>query len=288
MYTRELLLVAGILLLVLLSQREHLTFTGPIKDIRNTVDQAEQDRIFAMAPQSLQSRATAANAALGAPGPDRSKTILAGIIKDFQTEVYVPATAPITDAVVDTFVAAKRTYYRSTPTAFAAAFYDDAYSNGDARRLLRTYFNLEAPVLSADRLPTTSGTTASIPQVLEQMRDMLLEYKMSGDTRYKSAYDGLKSWMDRYVAELNLQLTREADTVTTEVSSYQTANADLTKTQSDFRTAVKEGPEVENAYLTIKQQMNQGGPSTESSSSTYIKGGIAVGLIVGAIVLTFV
>lgn len=283
MYTQGLLL-AGILLLVLVGRREHLTFTDTIKDIRNTVDQAEQDRIFAMAPQSLQSRATATAASLGAPGPDRTKTLVAGIIKDFQTDVYAPATAPITDLVVDTFVANKRTYYQSTPNAFAASFYLDAYSNGDARRLLRSYFGLQTPLISTDRLPSSSGATASVPQVLEQMRDSLLEYKLSGDTRYKTAYEGLKGWMDRYVSELNLQLTREADAITSDVSRYQTANTDITKTQSDFRAAVKEGPEVENTYLTIKRQADQ--VAVPDTSNTYVKGGIAMGLLLGAVALS--
>jgi hypothetical protein len=276
MYTQGLLL-AGILLLVLFGQREHLTFTETIKDIRNTVDQAEQDRIFAMAPQSLQSRATATS-------PDRTKTLIAGIIKDFQTEVYAPATAPITDLAVDTFVESKRVYYRSNPNAYAAAFYEEAYSNGDARRLLRSYFGLQTPLISADRLPTSPESPASVPQVLEQMRDMLLEYKVSGDARYKTAYDNLKGWMDRYVSTLNLQLVREADGITTEVSTYASANTDLTKTQADFRTAVKEGPEVENIYTTIKRQMDQ--TPLPDSSGTYVKAGIAGGLILGAIALS--
>lgn len=283
MYTQGLLL-AGILLLILVGQREHLTFTATIKDIRTTVDQAEQDRIFAMAPQSLQSRATATNAALGVPGPDRTKTLIAGIIKDFQMEVYAPATAPITDLVVDNFVEAKRAYYRANPSAFAASFYEEAYANGDARRLLRSYFGLQTPLISTDRLPSSSSSTVSVPSILEQMRDMLLEYKVTGDARYKTAYDNLKGWMDRYVATLTVQLAREADAVTADVATYQNANTEIQKTQTDFRTAVKEGPEVENIYTTIKRQMDEA-PMIDSSG-TYVKAGIAGGLILGAIALS--
>jgi GrpB-like predicted nucleotidyltransferase (UPF0157 family) len=118
------------------------------------------------------------------------------------------------------------------------------------------------------------------------MRDSLLEYKVSGDVRYKAAYDSLKGWMDRYVSTLNTQLTREADSITSEVSAYRTANTDLQKTQTDFRTAVREGPEVENIYTTIKRQMDQQGVVSADSTSTYIKGGIAAGLVLGAILLS--
>lgn len=287
MYSRNLLLAAGIVLVALLfGRREHLAFTQTIKDVRDTVDPAEADRIFQMAPTSLQQAATAANAAGGYP-VDRSKTILAQIVRDFQTEVYVPATAPITEDVVNNFVSVKRARYQATPTAANAAFYMTAYSNGDAKRLLMTYLNLTPagtiPPLSS--VPTSS-TSASIPALLEQMRDNLLEYKMTGRSEYKSVYDGTKAWLDRYIANLSESLNRESDSITTDVNAYRSSDSELAKAQTDFQTVKTQGPQLDDAYTTIKTQMDQiPGPDT---SSVYVKGGIAVGLIVGAIVLSLV
>lgn len=274
------LLVAGILLLVLLGQREHLTFTATIKDVRTTVSPADQDRIFAMAPTSLQRRAQTAD-------PSGPKLLVAQIVRDFQREVYVPATAPITDTVVDSFIGGKRTFYRASPTAAQAAFFLEAYSSGDAKRLLLSYFNVRAPTtvppLSSAPSPSAGG---SVPRVLDQMRDSLLEYKMTGDSRYKTVYDGLKSWMDRYVATLTAQLTRDATAITTEVNTYRTANTDLTRAQSEFRKVQRDGPAAETAYLTLKKQMDQ--VPEPDQTSFYVKVGIAVGLVLGAIVLSLV
>ena len=270
---------------MLLGRREHLAFTDTVKDIRTTVDTAEQDRIFALAPASLQSAARAASTAAGYP-TDRSKTIVAQIVRDFQTGVYVSATSPITEAMIDSFVATKRSYYQTTPSAANAAFYTTAYSNGDAKRLLMSYLNIRAagtiPPLSS--VPTSSTSTVSIPRLLEQMRDNLLEYKMTGKSQYKASYDGIKSWLDRYIANVTLQLTREADSITQDVSTYQSANPQMAKLQSDFKRVVTEGPKAEDTYQTIRRQMGQAPPP--DTTNLYVKGGIAIGLVLGAVVLS--
>jgi hypothetical protein len=285
MYTRELLLAAGLLLLVFLGRREHLSFTESIKDVRTTADEAEQARIYGLAPASLQRAAVAANAASGSP-VDRSKMMVVQIVRDFQTEVYVPATAPITETVVDNFVSTKRAYYQANPTAYSAAFFTTAYTNGDAKRLLMSYLSLipagTIPPLSS--VPTSS-TSADVNSLLEQMRDTLLEYKMTGRSEHKQVYEGTKAWLDKYISNLNTALTREADSITADVDSYRSANTEMAKVQTDFQTVKTQGPTLENQYLTIKKQMdNVPGPDT---TNLYVKGGIAAGLALGIVALSF-
>jgi hypothetical protein len=289
MYTPGLLLL-GVLVLIALSQREHLTISAPMVDIRNTVRPAEQDRIFAMAPTSLQTRATATNAAMGNP-TDRSKSFVAGIIRDFQTEIYVPATAPITEAVVTAWVATKKTAYTTEPASPLTTFYLDAYSNGDAKRLIMSYVGLTAAATTPPVNPPPASSTAtsptSIPQALQYLQDNLLEYKMTGNETYKTAYDGTKRWIDSYIASLNTQLARDADGISTQITSYETATPDLAKSQADFQAVKANGPTVEDTYLTIKKQMDQS-TAAPTDSGTYVKGAIAAGLGLGALALVFV
>jgi hypothetical protein len=288
MYTPGLLLL-GVLVLVALSRREHLTISAPMVDIRTTATQAEQDRIFAMAPTSLQTRATATNAAMGNP-VDRSKSFVAGIIRDFQTEIYVPATAPITEAVVTTWVATKKTAYTTEPASPLTTFYLDAYSNGDAKRLVMAYVGLTpaatTPPINPPPAPSTA-TPTSIPQALQYLRDNLLEYKMTGNDTYKTAYDGTKRWIDNYIATLNTQVARDADGISSQITSYETATPELAKSQADFQAVKAEGPKLENTYLTIKKQMDQA-TAQPTDSGTYVKGGIAAALGLGALALAFV
>jgi hypothetical protein len=283
MYTRELLLVAGILLLVFLGRREHLAFTDTVKDVRQTIDQAEQDRIFAMAPESLRQKAIALNAAEG-HSTDRSKTFVAWFIRDFQSKVYVSATAPITETLVDNYVSQQREA-RMFPSPLTT-FIKEALSNGDAKRLLMSYLNLTPagtiPPLSS--VPESSSTT-DINTLLTRMRDNLLEYKMTGKSEYKQVYEGTKAWMDNYIANLNTYLAKESDSISSEVTSYRNANAEMAQIQSDFQDVSKKGPELENSYLTIKQQMDE--VPRPDSTSLYVKGGIAAGLALGIVALSF-
>jgi hypothetical protein len=288
MYTRELLLAVGLLLLLTFGRREHLAFTETIKDVRNTVSPEEQTRIFALAPASLQQKAIALNTAQQNP-IDRSKTHVSAIISDFQGTVYVPATDPITETVVDNYVARVRGFFQEIPLDpgnLMTPFYLEAFSNGDAKQLVMAYLGIApaAARLPIASLPTSSTTAASIPNLLEQMRANLLEYKMTGRSEYKSVYDGTKSWLDQYISSQTMQLNREADQITSDVTTYQTANADMTQTQTDFQRVKTEGPKLEDSYLTIKKQMDQV-PGADSTG-LYIKGGIAVGLILGAVGLT--
>jgi hypothetical protein len=289
MYTPGLLLI-GVLVLVALGQREHLTISAPMVDIRATQNAAETDRIYGLAPESLKSLATNSNAPNPNPaGGDKAKNLIVAIIQDFQGSVYVPATAPITEAVVDSYVARILQVFNTRPDTPTNSFYKTAFSNGDAKRLVMAYMGLtaDASLPPVNPLPTSSTTAISIPSLLASMRDNLLEYKMTGNPRYKSAYDGTKTWMDRYIASLNTKLARESDAITEEVTRYRTANADMTKTQSDFQRVKTEGPKAENTYLTIKQQMDQI-PVFDGSTNAYIKVGIAGGLAIVAGVLSFV
>lgn len=284
MYTRELLLAVGLLLLVFLGRREHLAFTASIKDIRNMQNQEEIARIFEMAPASLQQSATAANTV--APIPGGAKAWVAGLVQVFQQRIYVPATEPITETVIDNFVRSYRTELQAIPLQPGEPdVYVQALSNGDAKRLLMSYFGITAAgsIPAIANLPTSS-TTADINTVLGQMRDTLLEYKMTGKSEYKTAYDGTKAWLDQYIASLTTQLTRESDAITTDVDSYRSANTDMLQTQADFQKVKTQGPALENQYLTIKKQMdNVPAPDT---TSLYVKGGIAAGLALGILALS--
>lgn len=282
-----LLLVAGVVLLALFGRREHLSFTATIKDLRDGGDAAEQDRIFQMAPTSLQQRAVALNAQAQNP-TDKTKSYVVDIARDFQMRVYVPATAPITEEVVNNYIAQVRQEIQASPSNARNAFYLEAYSNGDAKSLVMAYAGLARAAGTIPPLSSvpTSSTSASVPQLLEQMRDNLLEYKMTGRSEYKSVYEGTKAWLDRYVSNLSQSLNRESDTITTDVNAYRSANSELTNTQSQFQTIKAEGPTLEDRYTTIKTQMDQSS-AMDTRTGSYVKAGIAGGLILGAAALTF-
>jgi hypothetical protein len=192
--------------------------------------------------------------------------------------------------VVTTWVATKKTAYTTEPASPLTTFYLDAYSNGDAKRLVMAYVGVTpaatTPPVNSPPVPSTAPPT-SIPQALQYLQDNLLEYKMTGNDMYKTAYDGTKRWIDNYIATLNTQVARDADGISSQITSYETATPELAKSQADFQAVKAEGPKLENTYLTIKKQMDQA-TGAPTDSGTYVKGAIAAGLGLGALVLAFV
>jgi hypothetical protein len=291
MYTPGLLLL-GVLVLVALSRREHLTFTSTLKDIRGMSDQAEIDRVYALAPASLKSLATNSPAPNPLTTGEKAKNLVALLVSEFQRGLYIPATTPITEAALDAWIATTLQAAATRDETPVLSFMKTALSNGDAKRLYMAYLGLTSSTTTPPiNPPPASSTTTptSIPQALQYLQDNLLEYKMTGNDTYKTAYDGTKRWIDSYIASLNTQLARDADGISSQITSYESATPDLAKSQADFQAVKANGPKVEDTYLTIKKQMDHHtGAGAPSDSGSYVKGAIAAGLGLGALALVFV
>jgi hypothetical protein len=249
------------------------------RNLRTGADATEAARIFQMAPASMQAAATTLAATL----PTTTKEqIVAGLVVDFQTFVAYGVTSTfVSEADVTSFVQA-RTRELSGAQSGIAAFKLTQFQSGNVKTLLLTYFGIAPSTMQSPGL-----SQANLVNALNIFRDNLLEYKLTGSSSYKRASDGAKAWLDRYLQNLNLQVNTTADSLTTQVNSYTSANPELIKAQTDFQTLKTEGPKVEDTYQTIRRQMNQT-TAPPDMTGLYVKAGIAGGLVLGAIALTFV
>lgn len=245
------------------------------KNIRAGADATEAARIFGMAPDSMKSAATTLAPLLQGMTKEQ---IVAGLVVDFQNFVAYGLTSTyVTEADVDSFVQA-RTRELAGATSGIAAFKLTHFQNGNVKALMLTYFGIQPSTMASSAL-----SQANLVNALSVFRDNLLEYKLTGNSAYKSASDGAKAWLDQYLQSLNLQVVQTADSINAQLNSYSTANQDLTKTQMDFQTVKTDGPKAEDTYQTIRRQMDQvPGPDT---SQVYVKGGMVLGLALGAIAL---
>ncbi len=232
-----------------------------------------------MAPASLSAAATTVAATLTGTTKEQ---VVAGLVVDFQNFVAYGVTSTfVSEADVDSFVQARSRELAGAQSGLAA-FKLTHFRNGNVKTLLLTYFGIAPSTMQSAAL-----SQANLVNALSVFRDNLLEYKLTGNAAYKSASDGAKTWLDQYVQSLNLQVNQTADSLNAQVASYTSANPELTKAQSDFQTLKTEGPKAENTYQTIRRQMNQA-PVEPDTTNLYVKGGIAAGLVLGAIVLSFV
>lgn len=248
------------------------------KNIRTGADATEAARIFELAPASMKTAATTLAPLLQGVTKEQ---IISGLVVDFQSFIAYGVTSTyVTEADVDSFVQARSRDLAGAQSGIAA-FKLTHFQNGNIKTLLLTYFGIEP-----SRMQSAALTQANLVNALGVFRDNLLEYKLTGNSAYKTAADGAKAWLDQYVQGLNLHVTQTADSINSQVASYTSANPELVKAQSDFQLLKAEGPKAEDTYQTIRRQMNQSTTPVADTTSLYVKGGITLGLVLGAIALS--
>lgn len=122
-------------------------------------------------------------------------------------------------------------------------------------------------------------------QALELYRTNLVQYRVTGRTEYKTAYEAAERWIEIYLNGINQQITNGKTFVDGFLQNYSTANPDMDKLRTRFQQIRNEGPKTQDAYMAIRRINEQAEmePPVESTSY-YVKGGILLGLV-GAIAL---
>jgi len=116
---------------------------------------------------------------------------------------------------------------------------------------------------------------------LELYRANYLQYRTTGRSEYKIAYENAERWIQTYLDNVSNQIASGRSFVNTFLQNYSTASPDMDKLKRRFTAIRKEGPAAEDEYLTIKK-INEAHDMPEDTSQYYVKGGILLSLI-GAI-----
>jgi succinate dehydrogenase/fumarate reductase flavoprotein subunit len=116
---------------------------------------------------------------------------------------------------------------------------------------------------------------------LELYRTNLVQYRVTGRTEYKTAYENAESWINTYLNGITDQITDGKTFVDGFLQNYSTANPDMDKLKTRFAQIRKEGPEAQDTYMTIRR-INEQGDVPIDMTAHYVKAGVLVALI-GAI-----
>ena len=85
-------------------------------------------------------------------------------------------------------------------------------------------------------------------RILEQYKSNLLEYKVTGQSEYKTRANRAERWIQDYIATLNKSVRMDSAYITKFVKEYESTNPDLIKFQKDIQLARKKGPELSDVY----------------------------------------
>jgi hypothetical protein len=291
------LLVGGILLVV--RTREHLTATPTIKRLNiTTTDSAELLRRAAITPEPLKSAVLAKYQARPMAGKTSDEFVGLWVGSAFLDpafdQLYAPATAPLTEADIDRYLAARKTTIMTTPvygrdTNEVVGYID----NGNAKTLLKSYFlqqsSASSPAGQAPPrvlAPNPTVTTPSPPnsdftEVLGRYKEALLDAKSKGDTAAQARADTLRAWLDTQLQTTQARVNSNRASIQQFVDEYAGSTSEIEQVRQKFKEVRDRGPVLQDVYETDKKStiVEQ---STYNFSPLYSKSVLIVGLAVVA------
>lgn len=116
-------------------------------------------------------------------------------------------------------------------------------------------------------------------QALEVYRTNYLEYKVTGQAEYKTAYESAQRVIEEYLANLQKKIGNDASYVDSFVKQYANSNQTLMELRDRSRAIQKEGPILQDQY-DVKRRLAESPPSPVIDyTSYYIKGGLIVAAV---------
>lgn len=119
---------------------------------------------------------------------------------------------------------------------------------------------------------------------LEMYRRNTLEYKVTGNSYYKTAADTSQKWLDDYLATMVNATKTDAAKVDKFVKDYADTNPELDKMQKQIKKVRTEGPKLQDVYETEQRAELEPEPDT---THYYTKAAIVGGVMAIAAVLSF-
>jgi hypothetical protein len=76
-------------------------------------------------------------------------------------------------------------------------------------------------------------------RILDQYKSNLLEYKVTGQSDYKTRANTAEKWLKEYIGALNTSVQNDAAYINRFVKEYENTNPELIKIQKEIKNALK-------------------------------------------------
>jgi len=90
--------------------------------------------------------------------------------------------------------------------------------------------------------------TTEFDRILDQYKSNLLDYKVTGQSEYKTRANTAEKWLKEYIDALNKSVQNDAAYINKFVKDYENTNPELIKFQKEIQNARKKGPELSDVY----------------------------------------
>ena len=126
--------------------------------------------------------------------------------------------------------------------------------------------------------------TTEFDRILEQYKSNLLEYKVTGQSEYKTRANTAEKWLKEYIDALNKSVQNDAAYINRFVKDYENTNPELIKFQKEIQNARKKGPELSDVYEGEKKVLAE---EPVDESLFYTKAAAVGGILALAAVASF-
>jgi CHASE3 domain sensor protein len=120
---------------------------------------------------------------------------------------------------------------------------------------------------------------ADLQSALAAYKTNYAAYKVTGETAYKTAYEGALAAINAAIANVSGGVQTNDTFIQGFINSYTTTNRDITSLQARSRAIQTQGPKLQDS-LAQSKQLHAQVVSAADETSLYVKAGIVVGLLV--------
>lgn len=128
--------------------------------------------------------------------------------------------------------------------------------------------------------------TQEVETMINNYKNSLLGYKVTGGALYKQGLDTYKTWLDTYTNTLQQAIENNNSVINRYSNEYRNSNPEITDMQDKIKMIKQKGPELEDEISAIQERVQ-----TEDEvdwTPFYSKLGVIVALVgVAAVVTSF-
>lgn len=118
---------------------------------------------------------------------------------------------------------------------------------------------------------------ADYQKALELYRKNYLEYKTTGESTYKIAYQNAETWIKLYLEKLQKRVDDDSTYVDKFLEDYERSNPEMMEMQKKMKIIQDKAPKLQQQYETEKLATQP--PPPPDMTSFYIRGGVIAGVL---------
>ena len=123
------------------------------------------------------------------------------------------------------------------------------------------------------------AATDNLAVLLNAFKENLAEYRVTGNTANKTAYEGAQRGIEAVLAARQANIGSNQTYIQDFLNKYENANGTLVALHEKAQTIQKVGPKIQDEYEQAKR-MNAVTATAADNTTLYVKAAVVIGLLI--------